>query len=234
MQRIVLPQISNCLDGFCFRRMRNGSRWTLRIAARAQDNAVVWVFRDDQRFAFFFLESVNAKCAVVYAFPTAQALFIVNFRSPRYFDPRDSMICFFSHVHFVLRFVVFRQVSITIFKYCYGLKDEAMSRRAETQIRFKSAVLHALADEVRLEILSFLRDGEKCVCEIVPHLDLIQPVVSRHLKMLKDAGIVRCRKDGTKRMYSVVDARIYNVIDNLTPALIGVLTKQVLNNVTCP
>ena len=108
-----------------------------------------------------------------------------------------------------------------------------MSAQAENQIRFKATVFHALADPIRLEILAFLRDGEKCVCEIVPHLNLIQPLVSRHLKTLKDAGIVRCRKDGAKRMYSVVDSRIYNVVDALTSELADALTKEAFENMTC-
>jgi DNA-binding transcriptional ArsR family regulator len=103
----------------------------------------------------------------------------------------------------------------------------------ENQNRFKSIVFHALSDPIRLEILSFLRDGEKCVCEIVPHLNLIQPLVSRHLKILKDAGIVRCRKDGTKRMYSIVDQRIYDVVDGLTSKLVDALTKEVFEHMTC-
>jgi ArsR family transcriptional regulator len=107
-----------------------------------------------------------------------------------------------------------------------------MSRKVENQTHFKSIVFHALADPIRLEILSFLRDDEKCVCEIVPHLNLIQPLVSRHLKILKDAGIVRCRRDGTKRVYSIVDPRIHNIVDNLTPDLISVLTKEVLDQMT--
>jgi len=106
-----------------------------------------------------------------------------------------------------------------------------MSEKAETQIRFKSTVFAAFSDPIRLEILSFLRQGEKCVCEIVPHLNLIQPLVSRHLKILKDAGIVRCRKDGTKRMYSVVDQRIFNAIDAVSPELTDVLTKEAFQNV---
>jgi len=108
-----------------------------------------------------------------------------------------------------------------------------MSVKLESQTRFKSTVFHALADPIRLEILEFLRDGEKCVCEIVPHLSLIQPVVSRHLKILKNAGIVRCRKDGTKRMYSIVDPRVYSVVDGLSPELVRALTKEVLDQVTC-
>ena len=108
-----------------------------------------------------------------------------------------------------------------------------MENQKENQNRFKSIVFHALSDPIRLEILSFLRDGEKCVCEIVPHLNLIQPLVSRHLEILKDTGIIRCRKDGTKRMYSIVDQRIYDVADDLTPELVDTLTKEVFKHMTC-
>jgi ArsR family transcriptional regulator len=103
----------------------------------------------------------------------------------------------------------------------------------EENNRFKSTVFHALSDPIRLEILAYLRNGEKCVCEIVPHLKLIQPLVSRHLKVLKDAGIIRCRKDGTKRLYSIVDARIYNVVDALSAELVSTLAKEVFEKMTC-
>lgn len=103
----------------------------------------------------------------------------------------------------------------------------------DNQYRFKSTVFYALSDPIRLEITNYLRNGEKCVCEIVPNLNLIQPLVSRHLKILKDAGIVRCRKDGTKRMYSIVDSRIFNVVDALTSDLVDALTKEIIENVAC-
>jgi ArsR family transcriptional regulator len=111
--------------------------------------------------------------------------------------------------------------------------EKTMSSKPESQNRFKSTVFHALSDPIRLEILFYLRDGEKCVCEIVPHLNLIQPLVSRHLKILKDAGIVRFRKDGTKRMYSIIDTRIYNVVDALTSELASALAKEAFENMTC-
>ncbi len=101
------------------------------------------------------------------------------------------------------------------------------------QLRFKAQVFHALSASDRLEILEFLREGEKCVCEIVPHLNLIQPVVSRHLKILRDVGIISCRKDGTKRMYSTVDPRILDVVDALTPELVTVLQKEVVKQMSC-
>ncbi len=103
----------------------------------------------------------------------------------------------------------------------------------EKQKQFRAIVFHALSDPIRIEIVSFLRDGEKCVCVIVPHLNLIQPLVSRHLKVLKDAGIVKCRKDGTKRMYSVVDQRVFDVVDAITPELISILSKEAFKNVVC-
>jgi DNA-binding transcriptional ArsR family regulator len=101
------------------------------------------------------------------------------------------------------------------------------------QLRFKAQVFHALSSSDRVDILEFLRDGEKCVCEIVPHLNLIQPVVSRHLKILRDVGIISCRKDGTKRMYSLVDARILEAVDSLTPELVCVLQKEVVKQMSC-
>ena len=110
---------------------------------------------------------------------------------------------------------------------------EIMTSPTTAQQRFTAQIFHALSDPDRLEILQFLRDGEKCVCEIVPHLSLIQPVVSRHLKILKDAGIIRCRKDGTKRMYSIVDIRVYNSVDALTSEVVSVLQKEVMQQMSC-
>ena len=108
-----------------------------------------------------------------------------------------------------------------------------MPTTPESQNRFKATIYHALSDPIRLEILDFLRDGEKCVCEIIPQLNIIQPVVSRHLKILKDAGLIRYRKDGTKRMYSLVDPRIHNAVEALTPELVGVLQKEVIEQMSC-
>jgi len=98
--------------------------------------------------------------------------------------------------------------------------------------KFKAKVFKALSDPVRIEILNFLRDGEKCVCEIIPHLGLIQPVVSRHLKILRDSGIVLDRKEGNRRLYSITDNGVYRIIDNVTPELVSTLTKQMIEQIT--
>ncbi|MCW4019088.1 MAG: metalloregulator ArsR/SmtB family transcription factor [Candidatus Bathyarchaeota archaeon] len=108
-----------------------------------------------------------------------------------------------------------------------------MPPRAESNLRLKARVFYALSDAVRLEILEFLRDGEKCVCEIVPHLELVQPVVSRHLRILRDLGLVRCRKDGNKRLYSVTDAKIFGLVDALSPELADFLAKEIMEYAVC-
>ena len=97
--------------------------------------------------------------------------------------------------------------------------------------RFKAKIFKALSDPIRLEILDFLRDGEKCVCEITPHLNLIQPLVSRHLKLLKDSGLVKGRKDGSKRLYSITDQRIFEVVDSLTPDMIDSLSQIIIEQI---
>jgi ArsR family transcriptional regulator len=108
-----------------------------------------------------------------------------------------------------------------------------MTQQTASQQRFKAQIFRALSAPDRLEVLEFLRDGEKCVCEIVPHLNLIQPVVSRQLKILRDVGLIRCRKDGAKRMYSIVDVRMLGAIDAIAPDIIGVLQKEVVRQMSC-
>ena len=102
----------------------------------------------------------------------------------------------------------------------------------DNETRFKAKIFRALSDPFRLKILNFLRDGEKCVCEIVPHLAIIQPVVSRHLKILKDSGIVRDRKDGTRRLYSITDQEIFRIIDDITPELLNKYSTRILEQMT--
>ena len=57
-------------------------------------------------------------------------------------------------------------------------------------------ILKALSEETRLRILKLLEHGELCVCDIVAALDIIQPKVSFHLNVLKDAGFLKDRKQG--------------------------------------
>ena len=97
--------------------------------------------------------------------------------------------------------------------------------------KFKTKVFKALSDPVRIEILEFLHDGEKCVCEIIPHVGTLQPVVSRHLKILKDCGLVKYRKDGSRRLYSITDPAIFQIINSVTTDLVDALSKRVIEQI---
>jgi len=94
--------------------------------------------------------------------------------------------------------------------------------------KLKAKVFKALSDPVRLEIIEFLHEGEKCVCEIVPHVGIIQPLVSRHLKILKNSGILKERREGNRRLYSVTDPRIFKIVDAVNPELTDALSKRII------
>jgi ArsR family transcriptional regulator len=69
-----------------------------------------------------------------------------------------------------------------------------VARHSQTERAIE--LFHALSDETRLEVIELLRKGERCVCELTDTLDAAQSRLSFHLRVLKDAGIVRDRKDG--------------------------------------
>ena len=73
--------------------------------------------------------------------------------------------------------------------------DEAVSR------------YRALGDETRLRILQMLVGSEVCVCDLAGELEIAQPLLSHHLKALREAGLVQARRDGRWMHYSL-DAEV--------------------------
>lgn len=61
--------------------------------------------------------------------------------------------------------------------------------------------IRALDEPNRLKILCLLKQGERCVCDIHEPLNLAQNLASHHLKVLRDAGLIDFRKEGTKVVY---------------------------------
>ncbi len=61
----------------------------------------------------------------------------------------------------------------------------------------------AVADDSRRQVLVLLKDGEKTPTEIVTHFDFTLPALSTHLRVLRDAGLVKERKEGQRKLYSV-------------------------------
>src|SRR5258708_19116518 len=64
-------------------------------------------------------------------------------------------------------------------------------------------LFHALADPARLRIVEAMKSGQCAVGDIVERMDIHQSGVSRHLRILAEAGIVQMRPDGQKRLYSL-------------------------------
>lgn len=62
-------------------------------------------------------------------------------------------------------------------------------------------MFHALSDETRVALVQRLRSGERCVCELMDQLDAAQSRLSFHLKVLREAGIVDCRREGRWAYY---------------------------------
>lgn len=66
-----------------------------------------------------------------------------------------------------------------------------------------AAVFKAFCDENRIRIIEMLKDGEKCACRLLEALEITQPTLSHHMKIMCDAGIVTARKEGKWTHYSL-------------------------------
>jgi DNA-binding transcriptional ArsR family regulator len=76
-----------------------------------------------------------------------------------------------------------------------------------------SDVFNAVAEAHRREILDTLIAGEKAVGAIVTDLSMSQPQVSKHLRVLSEVGLVRCRAEGRRRLYRLEPARLQPMHD---------------------
>jgi ArsR family transcriptional regulator len=76
-------------------------------------------------------------------------------------------------------------------------------------------VFKALADPTRLKILECVKNGEKCICAIIPGTGKSQPNVSQHLKVLKIAGLIDERKEGTRILIKASNPEIFALINSV-------------------
>ncbi|MDR3563197.1 MAG: metalloregulator ArsR/SmtB family transcription factor [Negativicutes bacterium] len=79
-------------------------------------------------------------------------------------------------------------------------------------IKLTSDFFKTLAHPVRLNILRTLKDGERCVCEIIDELDIEQSNLSQHLGLMKKQGLLDSRKDGQKVLYRIVYPSVLDVV----------------------
>ncbi len=74
-----------------------------------------------------------------------------------------------------------------------------------------TALFEVLAEPSRRRVLDLLRDDDRTVGELVDALDMSQPAVSKHLRVLRDAGLVEARVDAQRRVYSLCPAPLAEV-----------------------
>ncbi|MEX0602400.1 MAG: metalloregulator ArsR/SmtB family transcription factor [Bacteroidota bacterium] len=83
----------------------------------------------------------------------------------------------------------------------------------KTPPELKTEILAALAHPNRIRILEYLHKGITCNCELAPELGLEQSNLSRHLKILTQAGILVSWKEGLKVNFRIADPRVFRILD---------------------
>ncbi|MFD2419988.1 ArsR/SmtB family transcription factor [Amycolatopsis pigmentata] len=95
-------------------------------------------------------------------------------------------------------------------------ETDALEPRTATQpasaLTGAGELLRALAAPVRIAIVLQLRDADRCVHELVAALDVAQPLISQHLRVLKAAGVVRGERRGREVVYRLVDDHLAHIV----------------------
>lgn len=86
----------------------------------------------------------------------------------------------------------------------------------DAEVDATRAVFKALSNEHRIRILEALRDGELCACELQVVLDAPQSTVASHLRELRDAGLVKTRRQGKWTYYRIGDTAVLQLLDIAT------------------
>ena len=76
-----------------------------------------------------------------------------------------------------------------------------LSKRSRLLFEKQAEIAKAIAHPLRIAIVSFLKDGEQCVCDIAQHIGSERSNVSRHLSVMANAGLLEYRKEGLKVIY---------------------------------
>jgi DNA-binding transcriptional ArsR family regulator len=102
-----------------------------------------------------------------------------------------------------------------------------MDERLEQEVNLLHAhICQALADPKRILILYALAEKRRYVSELADYLDIPQPTVSRHLKVLRERSLVTTEREGAAVYYSLPDKRVVRALDLLRAVLADNLTQQ--------
>jgi ArsR family transcriptional regulator len=88
-----------------------------------------------------------------------------------------------------------------------------MNKIDEKELDVEAEIFKAMADPCRLKILMLLREGELCVCEIMIGLERPQSTTSYQLSILKDAGLIKERKDGRWSRYRLSEGAVIEMLN---------------------
>jgi len=99
----------------------------------------------------------------------------------------------------------------------YALELFKFSRQIVKEEKLKKAVkiFSALSDPVRIKILKMLKKRRMCVCELMTALNMKQPVVSYHLKLLKEGGLIKPVRRGKWVFYEAAKNDVLKLIDEI-------------------
>ncbi|MCM1259992.1 MAG: metalloregulator ArsR/SmtB family transcription factor [Prevotella sp.] len=76
-----------------------------------------------------------------------------------------------------------------------------------------AGIMNLLGETSRLRIVLYLFDKEASVSEIITHLQMSQPLVSHHLKLLKEAHILKSKKQGKKMIYGIANSLVKDIVE---------------------
>lgn len=90
-------------------------------------------------------------------------------------------------------------------------------------------IFKALADDTRIEIITILSGGERCACKILENLDITQPTLSYHMKILTDIGLVVGRRRGSWMLYSLNKETFENLQNKYSDFCSTISTEKVVS-----
>lgn len=90
-------------------------------------------------------------------------------------------------------------------------------------------IFKALGDETRLKVFSMISDEAICACDILEHVDITQPTLSHHMKVLTDCDLIKSRKDGSWMRYTLNQDKVTELQDFLEGVKQGVEKIEVKN-----
>jgi ArsR family transcriptional regulator len=89
-----------------------------------------------------------------------------------------------------------------------------------------NTVCSALADPTRIMMIYTLADGRRNVTELARELELSQPTTSRHLKNLRQRGLVNTEREGNNVFYSLADPKLLEALNLLRQVMLGIITRR--------